>query len=80
VPGQIVVAFVAELKLYRFRGVGGMFPELLRILEKHDARGWAERPFPKLLCILETAGATGSGMAPVALRIGWIGLAPESDI
>jgi hypothetical protein len=53
---------------------------LLRILEKHDARGWAERPFPKLLSILEKAGATGLGGAPVALRIGGIELASKSYI
>ena len=33
-PGQIVVAVVAELRVYRFWGGEGRFPELLRILEK----------------------------------------------
>jgi hypothetical protein len=34
VPGQIVVAVVAELRVYRFLGCDGRFAELLRILEK----------------------------------------------
>jgi hypothetical protein len=38
VPGQIVIAFVAKLTLYKFRGSEGRFAELLRILEKD---GWA---------------------------------------
>jgi len=34
VPVRILVAFVAELKLYRFWGGEGLFAEFLRILEK----------------------------------------------
>src|SRR5262245_59821777 len=34
VPNRIVVAFVAELKVYEFWGLKGRFAELLRILER----------------------------------------------
>jgi hypothetical protein len=37
VPGQILIAFVAELKLYDFWRVEGRFAELSRILENDGA-------------------------------------------
>jgi hypothetical protein len=40
VPGQILVAVVAELTVYRFRGREGLFAELLRILEKEGEPGF----------------------------------------
>src|SRR6202040_1951332 len=39
VPDQIVIAFVAKLKLYGFWRVEGLFPELLRVLENDGATG-----------------------------------------
>ena len=39
VPGQILIAFVAKLKLYGFWRGEGRFAELLRILEKDGATG-----------------------------------------
>jgi hypothetical protein len=36
VPGQIVVVFVAELKMYRFRLQKMPIPELSRILENDN--------------------------------------------
>jgi hypothetical protein len=43
VPGQILIAFFAELALYGFRRVEGLIAELLRILEKDGATGLATR-------------------------------------
>jgi hypothetical protein len=43
VPGQIVVAVVAELTLYGFWHCEGLFAELLRILEKDGRRMWRIR-------------------------------------
>ena len=43
-PGQILVAVVAELTVYRFRGCDGLFAELLRILEKDGAAGFGGVP------------------------------------
>jgi hypothetical protein len=37
VPDQILIAFIAELKLYGFRPAERPFPEFLRILEKRSA-------------------------------------------
>jgi hypothetical protein len=47
VPGQVVVAVVAELRVYGFWGCEGRFAELLRILEKKDesVRGVVWIPF-----------------------------------
>jgi hypothetical protein len=40
VPGQILIAFVAKLRLHGFCPAEGLFPELLRILEKEGATCW----------------------------------------
>ena len=42
-PGQILIAFVAEFRLYGFWGGDGLFAELLRILEKDGATELATR-------------------------------------
>ena len=39
VPGQILIVLFPKLRLYRFWGVGGLFPELLSILEECGATG-----------------------------------------
>jgi hypothetical protein len=39
VPNRIVIAFVAELRLYGFWGREGCFAELLRILENEERIG-----------------------------------------
>jgi hypothetical protein len=39
VPNQILIAFVAKLRLYGFWRGEGRFAELLRILEKDGATG-----------------------------------------
>jgi hypothetical protein len=39
VPGEIVVAFVAELRLYRFWVGERVIPEFLCLLEKHRVTG-----------------------------------------
>ena len=39
VPGQILIAFIAKLRLYRFWRGEGLFAELLRILEKDGTTG-----------------------------------------
>jgi len=39
VPNQILIAFVAELTVYVFWRVEGLFAELLRILEKDGTTG-----------------------------------------
>ena len=40
VPGRIVIAVVAKLTLYGFRGGEGVITEFLRILEKDGAAHW----------------------------------------
>ena len=65
-PDQILIVLFAELKLYRFRAVGDLFPELLSILEECGATGWgcpaALRISRILEEFLEKGSATGLGV------------------
>ena len=55
-PGQIVIAFVAKLKLYGFWRGEGRFAELLRILEKDGATGWVRQRAVRMVAAVEPIG------------------------
>jgi uncharacterized protein YfaQ (DUF2300 family) len=73
VPGQIVVAVVAELRVYRFLGCEERFAELLRILEKKCECGGRDDENRVCCRIGATNGATRRGVGRSvrgAVRIG----------
>ena len=55
-PGRILVAFGAKLRLYSFWGIERLFAELLKILEKRSS--------PSQILSAGVAKGTGDGPGP----------------
>jgi len=80
VPGQILIAFVAEFRLYGFWGGDGLFAELLRTLEKdgatelgtRSARGGSMESVESIGVAWERAAIFGS--AGMAFSFWFVGL------
>ena len=73
-PGQILIAFVAKLRLYGFWRGEGLFAELLRILEKDGATGWGG--WQRALRMVGIGGAEriGIGAGTYLGAVGGVGL------
>ena len=81
VPGQILIAFVAKLKLYGFWRFEGLFAELLRILEKSGADGLAAQRAARTVDIVEAdfsgIGAGGYFCGGRGAGVCWLACGPR---
>jgi hypothetical protein len=74
VPGQILIVFVAKLRLYGFWRGEGLFAELLRILEKDGATGLGGSQVALRMVRIGGGDRTGIGTITYLRSVGGVGV------